>query len=249
MPLGLAAFVVWLVAASMGADEQHPVALGSGRVVVAPVNLAVRAVSEVEPGVEPVWRALLQYFTSDEKPAIALDPNDASALWNEVMANARKSGREADLFAAYAEFARRVGEQSEFGNIVFPTLVLHSARVHGRVANWDGVHRQIEIPGQAAESIDTYRDGKIWVKRDGASGELAAASLHIAVFSPRGEFRYQGIGGLVLLQKLVEPRKRKGGVELTAVMRSDAFTAPDELHEGIGAALHDWPSATASIAR
>jgi hypothetical protein len=247
MPLGLAALVIWL-AASAEASEPRPVELGSGRVVVAPVNLAVRAVAEVEPGVDPVWRALLEYFTSDDAHAVALDPKDAGALWNEVMANARKSGAQADLFAAYAQFARRVGEQSEFANIVFPTLVLHSARLHGRVASWDGVHRQIEIPGQAAEAIDTYRDGKIWVKRDGASGEIAAASLHIAVFSPRGEFRYQGIGGLVLLQKLIEPRKRDTGVEVTAVMREDAFVAPDQLREGISAALRDWPSETASIA-
>jgi hypothetical protein len=246
MPLGLGAALL-LLAAAAGAAERRPVALGSGRVVVVPVNLAVRAVPEVEPGIEPVWRALLEYFASEEQPALALARKDAGVLWNEVMADAAKAGEQVDLYASYAHFARRVAEQAEFESIVFPTLVTHPARVSGRVATWDGVHRQVEIPGQFTESIDTYREGKIWLNRHGASGELAAASLHIAVLSPKGELRYEGTGGLVLLQELVEPKKRNEDVELIAVMRKDPFAAPDQLREGITAALRDWPSANASI--
>jgi hypothetical protein len=246
MLLGLGVSALWL-AASAESAERRPVALGSGRVVVVPVNLAVRAVAEVEPGLEPVWRALLQYFASEEKPALAIDRKDAGALWNEVMADAKKAGEGEDLYATYARFARRVGEQAEFESIIFPTLVMHPARVTGRVANWDGVRRQIEVPGQFTEAIDTYREGKIWLNRHGASGELAAASLHIAVLSPRGELRYEGTGGLVLLQELAEPKKRRDDVELTVVMRKHPFAAPDQLREGIGAAFRDWPSASASI--
>ena len=201
-----------------------------------------------EPGIEPVWRALLLYFASEEHPAIALTRNDAGALWNEVMAEAKKAGEGDDLYAIYARFARRVGEQVEFESIIFPTLVMHPARVRDRVANWDGVRRPVEVPGQFSESIDTYREGKIWLNRRGATGELAAASLHIAVLSPKGELRYEGRGGLVLLQELVPPKKKTDEVELTTVMRKDPFAAPDQLREGIGAALRDWPSSTAAIA-
>ena len=247
MLLGLGASVLWL-AASAESGERPLRAPESGRTVLVPANLAVRAAIEVEPGVEPVWRALLAYFASEEKPAVALDRNDATELWKEVMVEAHKEGRGDDLYAAYARFARRVAEQVEFDTIVFPTLVTHPARVRGRVADWDGVRRQIEVPGQANESIDTYRNGKIWVKRDGASGELAAASLHIAALSPRGELRYEGRGGLVLLQELVEPWKQTNDIEFTVVLRKDPFAAPDELREGIAAAFRDWPNATASLA-
>src|SRR5258705_12276341 len=123
MLLGLGASVLW-VAASAESAERRPVALGSGRVVVVPVNLAVRAVAEVEPGLAPVWRALLQYFASEENPAIALTRKDAGALWNEVMAEAKKEGEGDDLYATYARFARRVGEQVEFECIIFPKLVV-----------------------------------------------------------------------------------------------------------------------------
>src|SRR5262245_25248160 len=121
MLLGLGASV--LLAASAGAGEQHPAALGSGRVVVVPVNLAVRAAPEVEPGLQPVWRALLDYFVSEQFSTIALDERDARALWNEVMADAKKDGREPNLFESYSRFARRVGGQAEFDTIIFPTLV------------------------------------------------------------------------------------------------------------------------------
>lgn len=248
MLLGLGASVLWL-AASAESDERRPVAPGSGRVVVVPVNLAVRAVAEVEPGLEPMWRALLQHFASVERPAIALARADAAVLWNEVMTVAKKSGEEGDLYATYARFARRVGEQVEFDNIIFPTLVVHSARVRGRLAKWDGVSRPVDIPGQAGETIDTFRHGKIWINREGGTGELAAASLHVAVLSSRGELRYEGTGGLVLLQELVARTNKRDDVELAAVMRKDAFAAPDQLSEGIGAAFRDWPSATASMAR
>jgi hypothetical protein len=235
MLLGLGGSVLWL-AVSAESGELRPEALGTGRVVVAPVNLAVRAVAEVEPGIAPVWHALLEFFASEKQPAIALDRGDAGLLWNEVMADAQKAGEGGDLYAAYGRFARRVAEQAQFDSIVFPALVVRSAHVDGRTASWDGVHRPIEIPGQFFESIDTYREGKIWVARHGASGELAAASLHVAVLSSAGELRYEGKGGLVLLQEIVAPPK-PSEVELTAVMRKDPFAAPDQLHEGIRAAF------------
>ena len=246
MLLGLGASVLWL-AASAESGERRPAASATGRVLLVPVNLAVRAVPEVEPGVEPVWRALLEYFGSEEQPAIALDRADATALWYEVMADAKRAGGEDDLYAAYGLFAQRVGAQVEFDSIVFPTLVTRSARIHGRAASWDGVRRTVEIPGQFYESIDTYRNGKIWLSRYGANGELAAASLHIAAMSPRGELRHEGTGGLVLLQEIVEPRD-KSGVELTTVLRRDPFAAADQLREGIAAAFRGWPTESAAIA-
>jgi hypothetical protein len=248
MLLGLGASVLWL-AASAESGERGSEALGPGRVVLVPVNLAVRAAPEVEPGVEPMWRALLEYFASEDKPALALDRSDAGALWNEVVVEARKAGEGDALYALYSRFARRIRDQVEFGNIVFPTLVTHSARVLGHIAKWDGVRRPVEVPGQVYESIDTYREGKIWVSRYGATGELGAASLHLAVLSPEGELRYEGRGGLVLLQELVQPRKRGRDAEFVASLRDDAFDAPNELREGIEAALRDWPSASTTIAQ
>jgi hypothetical protein len=237
MLLGLGASALWL-AAPAESGERSREALGSGRVVVAPVNLAVRAVPEVEAGIEPVWRALLAFLASEQRPAAALTRTDAGVLWNDVMADEKKASGGGDLYAAYGRFARRVAEQAEFGSIVFPTLVTHAARVNGRTADWDGVHRQVEIPGKFNEAIDSFREGKIWLQRRGGNGELAAASLHVAVFAPSGELRYEGRGGLVLLQELAAPR-RGDDIEFSTVMRQNPFDAPDQLREGIEAAFRE----------
>jgi len=235
MLLGLGAVALWL-AVPAGSGELRPAALGTGRVVVAPVNLAVRAVPEVESGVDPVWRALLAYLSSEQRHAVALARPDAGALWNEVMAEEKKAGGGGDLYAAYRRFARRVAEQAEFASIVFPTLVTRSARVYGRIADWDGVHRPIEVPGRFNDSIDAFREGRIWLDRHGAQGELAAASLHVAVFSPTGDLLREGRGGLVLLQELAPPAK-PDEIELTTVMRRNPFEASDQLREGIRVAF------------
>ena len=72
MLLGLTAAVLPLAAVGESSDSP-PSALGPGRVVVVPVNLAVRAVAEVEPGLDPVWRELIQYFVSEHQPVVALE--------------------------------------------------------------------------------------------------------------------------------------------------------------------------------
>jgi hypothetical protein len=155
-----------------------------------------------------------------------------------VIADAQKSGEAKNLYAVYGRFARRVAEQAQFEAILFPTLVTQAAHVSGRTASWDGVRRPIEVPGQFNETIDAFREGKIWLRRDGATGELAAASLHIAVVSPRGDLRYEGRGGLVLLQELTPPTvEEEKGVQFITVMRKDPFAAPDQLREGIQAAF------------
>jgi len=236
MLLGLGVAASWF-AASAEPGELRPVAPTGDRIVVAPVNLAVRAVKEVEPGIDPVWRALLDHLSAEQR-VIALARKEAGVLWNEVMDDEQHAGAGGDLYSAYRRFAHRVAEQAEFGRIVFPTIVVHSARVRGRSAEWDGVQRLIDVPGQLNDSIDTYREGKIWINRHGVNGELAAASLHIAVFSPTGELLHEGTGGLVLLQE-IQPPAKSDEIELAIVMRRSPFEAPDQLREGIEVAFSE----------
>jgi hypothetical protein len=238
MLLGLGVVALWFAATAESVEPQ-PAALGTGRVVVVPVNLAVRAAPELESGLDPVFRALIDYFVSQQKPAVALTRANAGGLWNEVMADEKQAGGGGDLYAAYRRFTQRVAEQAQFGSIVFPTLVTHAARVQHRIADWDGIHRPIEVPGPFREAIERFGDGKIWVDRHGAQGELAAASLHVAVFSPTGELIHQGTGGLVLLQELAPPARKDDEIELTTVMRKNPFEAPDQLREGIAVAFRE----------
>ena len=205
----------------------------SRRIVLVPVNLGVRVVPEVESGLEPVWNEILNHFLAQDLPVAALERSSAMTLWNEVMAEAAAEPQADDVYEVYGRFARRIAEQVDCGAIVFPSLVTRVAKVSGRTARWDGVNRSLAIPGKDFEEVDAFPEGGFKVMRQGVTGEIAAASLHVAVVSPAGELRFEGAGGLEVLQRLVEGRD----AELERVARSDAWQDPKPLREGVALAF------------
>jgi hypothetical protein len=209
--------------------------LGSGRLVIVPVNLGVRPNPEVKEGVAPVWNEMLQHFGNGERPVTALERNSATILWQEIMLEMEKRG-ELDVYAAYAEFARAISEQLDYDTIVFPSLVLRAARLHGSGASWDGVRRHVDAPLVGHEAVSKITGPDLVVSRDGLTGEIAAASLHVAVLDSDGKLRFEGAGGLTLLQKLVQGEKW-GDAKLGVASRDDAFANVEELREGIVAAF------------
>jgi hypothetical protein len=210
-------------------------ALGDGRVVIVPLNLGVRATTEVEPGVEPVWREILSHFSSRTQPATALERQSAAALWAEVMAEVRAKPN-ADVYEAYALFARRIADQVEYSAIVFPSLVTRAARIQGKTAAWDGVRRDVELAG--SETVGTVMGSDLLITSAGVRGEIAAASLHVAVLSSDGDLRFEGAGGLALLQELDKDGDvAKGGKQVAVELRQDAFADPGELREGVEVAF------------
>jgi hypothetical protein len=228
----LIALLSWAPAVSAvdGSD-----ALGNGRVVIVPLNLGVRATTEVEPGVEPVWREILSHFAARKQPATALERKSAAALWAEVMAEVRQKPN-ADVYEAYALFARRIADQVDYSAIVFPSLVTRAARIQGKTAAWDGVRREVELTGR--ESAGTVMGSDLLISSAGVRGEIAAASLHVAVLTSDGDLRFEGAGGLSLLQELDENRAAaKGGTQVAVELRQDAFADPSELREGVEVAF------------
>ncbi len=230
--LPVLALLVWAPAApAVDASD----ALGSGRVVIVPLNLGVRASSEVEPGLEPVWRELLSHFAAQQQPATALERKSAASLWVEVMAEVRAKPN-ADVYEAYGVFARRIADQVDYSAIVFPSLVTRAARVQGQTASWDGVRRRLALPGR--ETVGSVMGSDFVVASTGVRGEIAAASLHVAVLSPDGELRFEGAGGLSVLQQLdAAGEAAKGDAEVAVELRQDAFADASELREGVEAAF------------
>jgi hypothetical protein len=208
--------------------------LGSGRVVLVPLNLGVRATPEVEPGVEPVWREILSHFAAQKQPATALERKSAGALWNEVMIEVRAQP-EPDVYKAYALFARRIADQVDYSAIVFPSLVTRAARVQGEIASWDGVRRHLELA--QPETLGSGIGSDLLVSTKGVRGEIAAASLHVAVLSPDGELRFEGAGGLSLLQELDKKEEVRGDAQVGVELRQNAFADAAELREGVEAAF------------
>ena len=217
------------------ASAVEPADLGSGRVVLVPVNLGVRASAEVEPGMEPVWKEMLAHFGEGPRPVTALERSSATALWNEVMKEVGRNDK-ADVYDAYAEFAKRLSEQLDYESIVFPSLVLRVARLSGTGATWDGVRRRVEAPLVGHEAVNKITGPDLLVSREGLTGEIAAASLHVAVLDGQGELRFEGAGGLALLQDVVQGETR-GDAQLAVTMKDEAFTDSEELREGIETAF------------
>jgi hypothetical protein len=205
----------------------------SGRVVLVPLNLGVRAAEEVEPGIEPVWQEILQHFSAQERPVTAIERSSGTALWNEVMAELQASG-DGDVYSAYARFARRVADELDYETIVFPSLVKRVAKARGETAYWDGVRQRVETPALPVVRIDGPGGSGLVVSQKGVRGQLAAVSLHVAVLQPSGELCFEGAGGLTLLHELT-PSREEG--ELVAKPRTDAFEDGDALRLGIEAAF------------
>jgi hypothetical protein len=238
MNFRFAALVV-LTAAPLAWAQAAPVTdaaevFGSGRVVLVPPNLGVRATSEVEPGVEPVWRELLSHFAAQSQPATALERQSAAALWNDVMTEVRAQPNP-DVYKAYGMFARRIADQVEYSAIVFPSLVTRAAHVQGETAAWDGVRRRVALAGP--EMLGSVMGSDLLVANLGVRGEIAAASLHVAVLSPDGALRFEGAGGLAVLQRLDETKDVRGDSQIGVELRENAFADASELREGIEAAF------------
>jgi hypothetical protein len=219
----------------LASAEEAIANLGSGRLVLVPVNLGVRPNTEVQAGLEPVWSEMLRHFGTGERPVTALERTSAIALWNEIVSDMDRRGKK-DLYAAYTEFAESISEQLDYDTIVFPSLVLRAARLHGSGASWDGVRRHVDAPLVGHEAVSKITGPDLVVSRDGLTGEIAAASLHVAVLDSDGKLRFEGAGGLTLLQKLVQGEKW-GDAKLGVASRDDAFANVEELREGIVAAF------------
>lgn len=212
-----------------------PLDVGERRVVVVPLNLGIDAVAEVSPGIEPVTRELLLHLKERGHRVATLERDSAAKLWREVLAEARADDPRAGVHQVYARYAAAVAEQVDFGALVFPSLVMRAARVQGETARWDGVDRHVPVP-RFDDEVTTHRDGPVHIYSYGGQGELAAASLHVAVFEPDGALRFEGAGGLSVLQK-VDRLAAPDASGLVTSLRDDAFADPIELREGIEAAF------------
>jgi hypothetical protein len=216
-----------------GGGQPRPASLGSGRIALVPLNLGVRVVAEVEPGLEPVERALSEVLASGPSPVVAIDPESAARLWSEASAGDVPGADPLErLRVVRARFTRSASQQLGFETIVFAALITRRARLQGRSARWDGTSQSVEVPGQEYQELDTLRDGPIRISRSGAHGELAAVSLHVSVLSSDGSPRFEGTGGLVLLQELAPPESAPEGA-LRVRFREHPFDDAEALRRGV----------------
>jgi hypothetical protein len=201
-------------------------------IVVAPLNLAIRAPEEITGRSEPVWLELLSYFQAFDHHVMVIEPGSARQLLVEAMLDLDTADPERALQTTRSRFARALAKHREYDLLVIPSLVLRPGRLYGQYAVWDGVQR---IVPNAAEAIpydlasDVHPPGSITVL--GLRGKIAAVSLHVSVLSPDGTLVYEGMGGLDVIQEAHRENPWEG--RWVFAMREDLFSEPLHLREGI----------------
>jgi hypothetical protein len=230
----LAGLVVW----GLGCSAPQPgvvrwadggSAAGAVRVVVAPLNLAVRLDPDLEEAVEPVWEEIIRYFQSKRARVAVIWPADARWLWQESIAAIRSSESGApDLGTAASVFVRELAKHADFDLLVMPSLVYREARVSGRHAHWDGVRRRIALHTRGVTGQNLYTTD--W------SGGITGLSLHALVFTPEGRLVFQGWGGIDLVHDAVQTQA--GDHERSFLrLQERLLENPEHVREGVGLAL------------
>lgn len=202
------------------------------RVVVTPLNLAVRTPPELEGRGDRVWFEVIRYFQERDGRVATFSPNSAERMWLTVTENLDAPDRKHALQLAYSRMAQALAERRSYDLLVVPSLVLRFGRLKGRYASWDGVHRV--VPNGDAFVMDSlsnvaYPSGSVAV--GGLTGKVGAVSLHVSVLRPDGTLFYEGLGGIDLVQQL-----RRGSLWeglWSYETREDLLGEPAYIREGV----------------
>jgi hypothetical protein len=234
----LVAALAGLVAWGLGCGNLQPrasrwdddaSAAGSVRVVVAPLNLALRLAPDLEDAVEPVGEEIIRYLQSHGAKVAVIWPPDAWSLWRASMQAIQGSeSLTLDLETAARVFVRELTEHADFDLLLMPSLVYRKARVNGRVARWDGVRRKISVRTRTPTGASVV--AAEW------QGRITALSLHALVFTPEGRRVFQGWGGLDLVHDAVLEREGNPGRAFLRLQRQ-LLESPEHVREGVALAL------------
>ena len=215
---------------------------GAERILVAPVNLAVRLSPVLEDAVEPVREALIQYLQGRGADVSLVWGPDAWNLWRDAVAKVSGSNGKRENFDAIAGvFVRELNRHAEFQLLVMPSLVYRGARVRGHTAQWDGVRRRVKtqqgrVAGAGCAVLGSQAGETYW------DGEIPALSLHVRVFQPEGRRVYEGWGGIGLTHAAeLSDCRQSGGQPL--VLQSEFFQDTAQIREGVAAALDAYTGA------
>jgi len=201
------------------------------RVVVAPLNVAVRAPEELEGKGDPVWQEMLRYFQQRDRDVAVLNGISAERLWLQATRDLDLSDRSAALRTGYSRFAQELARHREYDLLVVPTLVLRPGYLSGWQASWDGVHREVPHAAELMSTNLSDLSSSGTIHQAGLAGKVAGISLHVSLLRPDGTEVFQGLGGIDVLKEA----KRTGGWDdgVQFVNRSEPFSDAGFVREGV----------------
>jgi len=215
---------------------------GAARVVVAPMNLALRLATDLEDAVDPVSRELVRYLQAHRVRVATVDPADAWEVWREVGAAIEKKTEQPPRLEAVASaFARVLARETSYDVLVIPSLIFRDAKVEGRFAEWDGVRRRIRFRVRTPASgggVDPAPDPS-WQHLPGEwRGKITGLSLHVLLFAPAGRPVFQGFGGLDLVHDAIQ--EREASVDPSLRLQRELLDEPQHIREGVALALDPY---------
>jgi hypothetical protein len=214
----------------------HEGAPGVRRVLLCAPNIALALPAEIASGAEPVHQELAAYLEGQGLEVEHLGLSEGRWRWERSGAEVDRQGSTGSADAAAAIFVKDMAERREFDVLIMPSLILRSVQVTDSSGTWDGVRRrvnQVNAPSMGiAGSTDTFTKGLAY---GGISGDLMAASLHLAVFSPDGQRVFEGSGGLDFIQEADLMDARSRGWDLR--IKRHPLRNPEVVREGVEIAL------------
>jgi len=229
-----------LVGCATPGQAPAPPLPGADRLIVAPLNLAVKLPVELEDGVQPVRDAILAYLQRRNARVAVVWPSDAWELWQSAMAQTESVGNESRrLDKAVGLFVVELARSAEFSAFILPTLVYREAKLWGDTARWDGVRRKLPTRTRLTVSsrLSTLEPGLGDAQVRGA--EVPGVSLHVLVFDREGHRIYEGLGGLDLVHAVLITGSKATG-HGTLVQEVNPFRNPENLEEGVALALDGY---------
>ena len=205
-------------------------------------TLGLRLPAELRSSEAAVWDELLRYLSAQDRSLAVVGAPGAAQLWNAAAAEVEASGAALEPRAVASHFAELLAGHVDYGVLVMPSVVVRRARIGGRQVSWDGVRREVPARTPLPLSIDIASG----ITVNGYRGSIAAASLYVAILSPDGELRWEGIGGLDVIQEIARVARGSDAPRLSLEPRPDCLSDVAELREGIARAFERRIPATAS---
>ena len=210
---------------------------GVQRILVCAPNTVLGLPAELQDATAGLHDEIEAYLHLHDKEVEWLGLYDSKRLWNQAMSRAKQEGA---IQNTPGVFAAELAKSHQFDAIVMPSILIHKVRANMGNASWDGVSRRMRIVNAPKQPVgraqDTLAQG---IARGGVSGEVMATSIHLMVFTPRGERVFEGRGGLELLHEAdMAPVKRNYEYELR--LRSDLLRDRAALREGLAIAFDPY---------
>jgi hypothetical protein len=213
----------------------HAGAPGVKRFLVCAPNTVIALPAELQE-VTPSLRAQVDaYLHFHDRDAQWIDLPESRQAWSEAVASAKQHGA---LDKAPVFLAERLDRKYDFDAIVMPSILVHKEKATDGGAVWDGVSRQMEllnVPHNPIGGQDTFAEG---VRAGGITGDVLVTSVHVLVFSQKGERIFEGRGGFAFVQDL-DMSNVRGKWRYKPRLR-DLAADTDAMREGIAIAFDPY---------